>query len=198
VKCSFAPLQPTTLLRFTISIICIFAGQPFTKSRRALFDDKLKARIDAFVLGLGCTFQTNKALSSVDVVVATTSSSKIIHDDDQETSAKKRKIELSSDAGEEEFNFGGKDLDSLLNQALSGRESILGQNLKKLKKCLNCEKDLKEVDGGLYFFQCNCPQKLFLCRDCLVHLSSGTCQMCSKSWTHRDFCKYHTTQSTSS
>ena len=85
-----------------------FTGLHFTDHRKAIFDAKLKSRIDAFVLGCKTEESSSQPL------------------------AKKAKVQE-----EPNFDFKGGNLDALLSQALQGKDRILGSASSK-KSCKNC------------------------------------------------------------
>jgi len=86
---------------------------------------------------------------------------------------------------EPDFDFKGGNLDALLNQALKGKDRILGNHQKK--HCKNCNQDQE-----LYNAKC-CLNWNLLCKKCLLSSSSkpSHCQKCNKQLTKSDFHRFH-------
>ena len=90
---------------------------------------------------------------------------------------------------ESNFDFKGGNLDALLNQALQGKDRILGSHQKKC--CKNCN----TKDQELYNAKCDCSNVNWnlLCKKCLLSssVSSSHCEKCNKQLTKKDFHRFH-------
>ena len=139
----------------------------FSDERKPIFDSKLKARIDSFVLNVNSHENKNSAEPSSSSSKSSQNSKKykII----PKNSSKKTEEENNKgdDDGKNDFSYGGSNLDALLNQALQGTSRILGQKNSRAKFfCTICE----DQSDNLYRAvceQCKIEEKL-LCKSCLI------------------------------
>jgi len=163
-----------------------FTGLGFSETKKAIFDDKLKARIDSFVLGAEAR------------QIATSKPSSSTHQD--EPLQKKIATDTVDNEKLDEksgFEYSGKNIDALLNQALAGRERILGQSAHRSRSIADCKNCGGQND--LYMAKC-CNTEWTTCKSCLLQWDCNIvskaeekwkCQKCNKPWTKRDFAKFH-------
>ncbi len=174
-----------------------FTGKFFTETLKPIFDSSLKARIDAFVLKLtpesinvvpggasslqrsGGGARRQSGLKRREVTCDSTPASCTSEAKEEKSSAKRSKVdqELPPETS------CSSDLDNLLNQALAGRERILGQSSNLLPCCSTCKQT-----QPLYKLNCH---RTFYCRTCLLKVEKGVCSTCDKTWTRQDFTKFH-------
>lgn len=152
----------------------------FSDERKPIFDSKLKARIDSFVLNVSSHEDKNSAEPSSSSSKSSQNSKKYKITSTSENSSRKteEKIYKDDDDGKNDFSYGGSDLDALLNQALQGTSRILGQKNSRAKFfCTICE----DQSDNLYKAvceQCKIEEKL-LCKSCLIQFedNNGGCQI---------------------
>ena len=151
----------------------------FSDERKPIFDSKLKARIDSFVLNVSSHENKNSAEPSSSSSKSSQNSKKY-KITTSENSSKKTEEENNKgdDDGKNDFSYGGSNLDALLNQALQGTSRILGQKNSRAKFfCTICE----DQSDNLYKAvceQCKIEEKL-LCKSCLIQFedNNGGCQI---------------------
>ena len=141
-----------------------FTGLAFTDVRKAIFDAKLKSRIDTFVLG--------------------------VHQGAAASTSKLTKVDNSS--SDKNFDYKGGNLDALLSQALEGRQRILGAS-KKAKECEKCGQSSAALDLYTANCCCNKCDVMIMCKSCLLRSGDEKwkCNACNKPLTKRDFAKCH-------
>ena len=145
----------------------------FSDERKPIFDSKLKARIDSFVLNVSSHEDKNSAEPSSSSSKSSQNSKKY-KITTSENSSKKTEEENNKgdDDGKNDFSYGGSNLDALLNQALQGTSRILGQKNSRAKFfCTICE----DQSDNLYKAvceQCKIEEKL-LCKSCLIQFEDN-------------------------
>ena len=145
----------------------------FSDERKPIFDSKLKARIDSFVLNVSSHEDKNSAEPSSSSSKSSQNSKKY-KITTPENSSKKTEEENNKgdDDGKNDFSYGGSNLDALLNQALQGTSRILGQKNSRAKFfCTICE----DQSDNLYKAvceQCKIEEKL-LCKSCLIQFEDN-------------------------
>ena len=146
----------------------------FSDERKPIFDSKLKARIDSFVLNVSSHEDKNSAEPSSSSSKSSQNSKKYKITSTSENSSRKteEKIYKDDDDGKNDFSYGGSNLDALLNQALQGTSRILGQKNSRAKFfCTICE----DQSDNLYKAvceQCKIEEKL-LCKSCLIQFEDN-------------------------
>ena len=98
---------------------------------------------------------------------------------------------VKTEEKEPEISYKGKSLDEILNQALAGRERILGQSRpSSASRCFKCQKS-----NDLYKTAKCCSDKkdfFIVCRHCITDFCDNwKCTICDQGRKRQDFIKFH-------